>query len=117
MAGWTAYKTALIVADGTDGSMRVSRPENGNDTVSEGISYGMLFAVYLNDKTTFDALWKYEQKHLDSSGMMNCVSPGRSNFSWRRISISCSLGLLRRRSIRLRLYSISRARFAFCSWS
>src|SRR5438045_3817761 len=26
MAGWAAYKTALIVADGTDGSMRVQRP-------------------------------------------------------------------------------------------
>src|SRR5262252_2036955 len=71
MAGWVAYKAALIVADGTDGSMRVSRPENSNDTVSEGISYGMLFAVYMNDKTTFDALWKYEQKHLDAKGLMN----------------------------------------------
>ena len=40
MAGWAAYKTALIVADGTDGSMRVARPENGNDTVSEGICTG-----------------------------------------------------------------------------
>ena len=65
MAGWAAYKTALIVADGTDGSMRVQRPSDGNDTVSEGISYGMLFAVYMNDKTTFDAVWKYEQKHLN----------------------------------------------------
>src|SRR5499427_1310025 len=71
MAGWVAYKAALIVADGTDGSMRVSRPENSNDTVSEGISYGMLFAVYMNDKTTFDALWKYEQKHLDAKGLLN----------------------------------------------
>ena len=71
MAGWTAYKSALIVADGTDGSMRVARPENANDTVSEGISYGMLFAVYMNDKTTFDAIWKYEQKHLDTRGLMN----------------------------------------------
>jgi endo-1,4-beta-D-glucanase Y len=71
MAGWTAYKTALIVADGSDGSMRVARPENSNDTVSEGISYGMLFAVYMNDKATFDALWKYEQKHVDTHGLMN----------------------------------------------
>ena len=31
----------------------------------------MLFAVYMNDKTTFDALWKYEQKHLDTHGLMN----------------------------------------------
>ena len=71
MAGWAAYKTALIVADGTDGLMRVQRPSDGNDTVSEGISYGMLFAVYMNDKTTFDAMWKYEQKHLNTHGLMN----------------------------------------------
>ena len=71
MAGWTAYKSALIVADGTDGSMRVARPSDGNDTVSEGISYGMLFSVYMNDKATFDALWKYEQKHLNTHGLMN----------------------------------------------
>jgi endo-1,4-beta-D-glucanase Y len=71
MAGWAAYKTALIVADGSDGSMRVQRPSDGNDTVSEGISYGMLFAVYMNDKTTFDAIWKYEQKHLNTHGLMN----------------------------------------------
>ena len=69
--GWAAYKTALIVADGTDGSMRVIRPEDGNDTVSEGISYGMLFAVYMNDKATFDAIWKYEQKHLNTHGLMH----------------------------------------------
>jgi endo-1,4-beta-D-glucanase Y len=70
--GWAAYKTALIVADGTDGSMRVSRgSQDGNDTVSEGIAYGMLFAVYMNDKTTFDAIWKYEQKHLNTHGLMN----------------------------------------------
>ena len=69
--GWAAYKTALIVADGTDGSMRVTRPSDGNDTVSEGISYGMLFSVYMNDKATFDALWKYEQKHLNTHGLMN----------------------------------------------
>jgi endo-1,4-beta-D-glucanase Y len=70
MAGWAAYKTALVET-GSDGSARVKRPENGNDTVSEGISYGMLFAVYMNDKTTFDGLWKYEQAHLDTKGLMN----------------------------------------------
>ena len=51
--------------------MRVTRPSDGNDTVSEGISYGMLFAVYMNDKATFDAIWKYEQKHLNAHGLMH----------------------------------------------
>jgi endo-1,4-beta-D-glucanase Y len=72
MAGWAAYKTALITADGAGtGALRVKRPSDGNDTVSEGISYGMLFAVYMNDQATFDAIWKYEQAHLDAKGLMN----------------------------------------------
>jgi endo-1,4-beta-D-glucanase Y len=41
------------------------------DTVSEGIAYGMLFAAYANDKTTFDGLWAYAQKHVNSNGVMN----------------------------------------------
>ena len=40
-----------------NGPTRVVRPENGNDTVSEGIGYGMLLSVYMGDKTLFDALY------------------------------------------------------------
>ena len=40
-------------------------------TVSEGIGYGMLIAVYMGDQMLFDNLWKYEQLHLDSNGLMN----------------------------------------------
>jgi endo-1,4-beta-D-glucanase Y len=68
---WEKYKTRLVV-DGGNGSLRVQRPENQNDTVSEGIGYGMLFAVYLNDKATFDRLWQYANLHLDGpDGLMN----------------------------------------------
>jgi endo-1,4-beta-D-glucanase Y len=50
---------------------RVQRPENSNDTVSEGIGYGMLAAVYMGDQTTFDGLWQYAKAHFDSRGLMN----------------------------------------------
>ena len=50
---------------------RVIRPENGNDTVSEGIAYGMLIGVYMNDKTLFDSLWTYAQSKRDGNGLMN----------------------------------------------
>ena len=70
MTGWKMYKARLLVDNG-DGTMRIQRPENSNDTVSEGIGYGMLFAVYMNEKDTFDGLWKYAQKSLDSTGLMN----------------------------------------------
>jgi len=36
---------------------KVIRPENANDTVSEGIAYGMLIAVNMNDQTLFDSLY------------------------------------------------------------
>jgi endoglucanase len=56
----TAYKNwkdTFVVA--ASGGFRVQRPEVNNDTVSEGIAYGMLIAVYMNDKALFDGLWAY----------------------------------------------------------
>ncbi|MEP6653925.1 MAG: glycosyl hydrolase family 8 [Myxococcales bacterium] len=50
---------------------RVMRVENGNDTVSEGIAYGMLAAVYFNDQTVFGTLWAYAQSHMNNNGLMN----------------------------------------------
>jgi endo-1,4-beta-D-glucanase Y len=45
--------------------------------VSEGIGYGMLIAVYMNDQSLFDNLWQYEQANLDSStGLMNWAPNG-----------------------------------------
>jgi endo-1,4-beta-D-glucanase Y len=68
--GWQNYKQRLIV-DAGNGTLRVQRPENSNDTVSEGMAYGMLFAVYMADKDTFDKLWQYVQAHLDDKGLMH----------------------------------------------
>jgi endo-1,4-beta-D-glucanase Y len=39
-------------------------------TVSEGQAYGMLLAVYFNDKTTFDKLLNYQAVHRNSNGLM-----------------------------------------------
>jgi endo-1,4-beta-D-glucanase Y len=50
----------------------VRRPNNENDTtVSEGIAYGMIFAVVMDDQTLFDAFWKYSQLHVNGNGLMN----------------------------------------------
>ena len=43
-------------------------------TVSEGIAYGMLIAVYMgtkDDQMLFDDLWRYSQAHLNGNGLMN----------------------------------------------
>jgi len=69
MTAWNTYKTKMIVNNG--GGMRVQRPENSNDTVSEGIAYGMLMAVYIADKATFDGLWAYAKARRNGSGLMN----------------------------------------------
>jgi len=84
MAAYTKWKADLVVADaGAGGFQRVQRTSTGtfpdgvsaatpaNSTVSEGIGYGMLIAVYMGDRTLFDNLWKYSQLHLDSNGLMN----------------------------------------------
>lgn len=57
--GWAGYKMKFILTNG-----RVVRPEDGNDTVSEGQAYGMLFAVYMNDKKTFDKCFQWAEQNL-----------------------------------------------------
>ncbi|HUO58626.1 MAG TPA: glycosyl hydrolase family 8, partial [bacterium] len=63
---------------GTGANTRVQRPSNGNDTVSEGIGYGMLIAVEMADYTLFDGLDQYYHAHLDGNGLMNWTCPGGS---------------------------------------
>jgi len=62
---YTAWKAKFFA------STKVIRPENGNDTASEGIAYGMLIGVYMNDKPMFDALWNYARTKLNGNGLMS----------------------------------------------
>ena len=50
--------------------------QNGDLTVSEGIAYGMLITVYMdnsvnNTQTMFDKLWAYYKLNMDGNGVMN----------------------------------------------
>jgi len=73
----TAYqqwKDVTVTSDGAGGYLRVKKPDSGTvigSSVSEGIGYGMILAVYMNDQAVLDGLWKYEQIHLDGNGLMN----------------------------------------------
>jgi endo-1,4-beta-D-glucanase Y len=74
-AAFAKWKTDTVTASGAGGHLRVQRPnepglEQGS-TVSEGIGYGMLIAVYMGDRELFDELWKYEQLWLDDNGLMD----------------------------------------------
>jgi hypothetical protein len=77
MTAYNSWKSTYVVS--ASPGMRVQRPENGNDTVSEGIGYGMLAAVYVGDKTTFDGLFAYAQSHFDSKGLMTFCVPNGGN--------------------------------------
>jgi endo-1,4-beta-D-glucanase Y len=73
----TAYeqwKLDLVVAEGAGGFQRVRRPDSENgvvdSTVSEGIAYGMILAVFMDDQSLVDNLFKYSELHLDGNGLM-----------------------------------------------
>lgn len=76
-AVYAQWKNDTVTSEGANGFRRVKRPnEPGtlekNSTVSEGIAYGMLIAVFMDEQDLFDDLWQYEQKWLDGgTGLMN----------------------------------------------
>jgi len=83
-AAYSQWKTDLVTSDGANGHFRVKRTANDGvdacrplgSTVSEGIGYGMLAAVYMNDQPLFDGLWAFEQENLDPNGLMNWAPEG-----------------------------------------
>ena len=59
---------------------KVIRPENQNDTVSEGIAYGMLIAVNMNDQTLFDTLYGTWKSNATAGSLMTwCLGSGGGN--------------------------------------
>jgi len=74
ITAYNQWKDAVVTADGASGYLRIKKPDSGTvigSTVSEGIGYGMLLAVFMGDQYLFDNLWKYEQEHLDAQLLMN----------------------------------------------
>jgi endo-1,4-beta-D-glucanase Y len=70
------WRAELITTEGAKGFRRVKRLATDpilevGSTVSEGIAYGMIIAVYMNDQDLFDQLWKYEQQFLNGNGLMD----------------------------------------------
>ena len=67
---YTSWKSKFYVDCG-GGMARVANGQGSNNTVSEGIGYGMLLAVGAGDRTALDALWAFYKAHLDVKGLMN----------------------------------------------
>jgi len=74
-AAYVRWKNEVVTADGAGGHLRVKRPNSPggeqNSTVSEGIAYGMIIAVAMDDQPLFDALWKYSQLWKNEHGLMH----------------------------------------------
>lgn len=71
---YARWKETVVTADGAGGFLRVRKPDSGTvigSTVSEGIGYGMLLAVYMDDQEVFDNLWQYTRLYLNENGLMH----------------------------------------------
>jgi endo-1,4-beta-D-glucanase Y len=88
---YEVWKEKLVSREGANGFRRVIRPDTPdgvpNSTVSEGISYGMILAVYFDDQPLFDDLFRYSLHWSNANGLMHwyinpegtAACPGRSD--------------------------------------
>lgn len=60
---WSGYKRAFIQGDG-----RVIDPTRSGVTTSEGQSYALLRAVWMDDRPEFDLVWAWTQHNLQVRG-------------------------------------------------
>jgi endo-1,4-beta-D-glucanase Y len=67
VAAFQRWKSTFVTADG--GNLRVKFDQPAT-TVSEGIAYGMLIAVFFDDKALFDGLLGYWKAHGSGDNML-----------------------------------------------
>lgn len=78
-AAYDLWKSTVVTDQGASGHLRVRKPDSGtviDSTVSEGIGYGLLLTVYMDDQPVFDEIWKYTLLYLNENGLMDWeISP------------------------------------------
>lgn len=74
-AAFERWRAEIVTSDGARGGLRTRRPDTpdgqANSTVSEGIAYGMIIAVMLDEQAMFDGFWTYARCFLNKSGLMD----------------------------------------------
>lgn len=66
------WKATYVTSNGAKGFRRVQRdPGTNYDTVSEGIGYGMWIAVYMDDQSLVEDLYRYAKALFDARGLMH----------------------------------------------
>lgn len=79
-AAYERWKSELVTTDGAGDFRRVRRPGGEDDTtVSEGIGYGMILSLVMDDQELFDDLWRYSQQYLNENGLMNWLISASGN--------------------------------------
>ena len=74
---YTTWKAKYYEESGSEARVKfVQAGENGVNSVSEGIAYGMLITVYMDNSTNntqgmFDKLWAYYKANSNTHGVMN----------------------------------------------
>lgn len=80
-----AFEEFMTLYEEKDNLARIKH-DNTQNTVSEGIGYGMMILVYMdnvknNTQAKFDKLWAYYNNFLDTAGLMNWKINGFSGVS------------------------------------
>ncbi len=68
---YDSWKEKWVENCGSDKARVKFDTPNDNQTVSEGIAYGMLLSAYAADKNLFDRLWTYYKANSNNKGVMN----------------------------------------------
>lgn len=75
LRAYRRWRDEIITAEGAGGFFRARRPDTpdgvASSTVSEGIAYGMIIAVMLDQQELFDGLWKYAMAWFNRNGLMD----------------------------------------------
>jgi endo-1,4-beta-D-glucanase Y len=75
LTAFANWRNEIVTGEGARGFLRTRRPDTpdgqANSTVSEGIAYGMIIAVMLDDQPLFDAFWSYASCFLNENGLMD----------------------------------------------
>lgn len=74
IAAFERYQSEIVTSQGAGGGLRTRRPDTPDgekdSTVSEGISYGMMIAVMMDDQESFDAFFRYAERWSNENGLM-----------------------------------------------
>ena len=81
-ATWDGYRQRFVQGDG-----RVLDPKRGNASTSEGQSYALLRAAWMDDRDTFATVWRWTRDNLRTSdGLFGYLWGRRPDGSWGPLS-------------------------------